>query len=63
MLEYNLFQMALYDLDAFRSHIVEKGLPNNLQLNPDMLAAVKKDDIQLVKLGHTWVKHEFFAIK
>jgi hypothetical protein len=58
-----VFQMALYDLDAFRSHIVEKGLPDNLQLNPDMLAAAKKDDIQLLKLGHTWVKHELFGIK
>lgn len=59
----HVFQMALYDLDAFRSHISENRLSDNLQLNPNTLAAVKKDDIKLLKLGHTWVKQMFLGVK
>lgn len=58
-----VFQMALYDLDAFRAHIFGRGLLDNLQLSPAKLAAAKKNDIELLKLGHNWVKQELFSLK
>jgi Fe-S-cluster containining protein len=59
----HVFQMVLYDLDAFRAHIFGRGLLDNLQLSPAKLAGVKKNDIELLKLGHNWVKQELFGLK
>ena len=50
------FHIALYDLDRFRPHIFEKGLLNDFHLDSDILEAVKKDDVELLKLGHRWIK-------
>ncbi len=56
-----VFQMALYDLDTFRFYLFEKGLPTGLQLDPDTLSIVEKNDVELLKLGHAWVKKNFLA--
>ncbi|UCH19781.1 MAG: YkgJ family cysteine cluster protein [Deltaproteobacteria bacterium] len=52
----HMFQMALYDLDTFRSNILNKGLLDDLHLDAARLAAIKNDDIELLKLGHLWIK-------
>ena len=55
------FYIALYDLDRFRPHIFEKGLLDDFHLDSDILEAVKKDDVELLKIGHRWIKQMLFT--
>jgi hypothetical protein len=52
----HMFQMALYDLDTFRSNALNKGLLDELHIDAGRLEEIKNDDIELLKLGHLWVK-------
>ena len=51
-----MFHLACYDLDTFRSHILDKDLPGNWNPGPKTLDALKHDDVKLLKLGFKWVK-------
>ena len=55
-----LFHMVCYDIDKFRSHIFEKGVLDDQNLDPGILDAVKDDDVELLKLGYKWIKHILF---
>ncbi|MBW2012061.1 MAG: YkgJ family cysteine cluster protein [Deltaproteobacteria bacterium] len=55
------FYMACYDLDTFRSHIFEKGILKDHNLDADTLDSVKKDDEALLKLGLKSIKKVFFG--
>jgi len=57
----HFFHIALYDLDKFRPNIFEKGLLDDLHFDPDTLEAVKNDDVELLKLGHRWIKQILFT--
>lgn len=57
------FYMACYNLDIFRSHIFEKGILDNLNLNSETLNAVKDDDESLLKLGFQWIKQTLFNLR
>lgn len=50
------FHMALYDLDAFRSHIFEHHILDHWDLDEKDLDILKNDDIELLRLGHRWIK-------
>jgi hypothetical protein len=52
----HFFHIALYDLDRFRPHIFEKGLLDDFHIDSDILEAIKNDDVELLKLGHRWIK-------
>ena len=51
-----LFTLALYDLDSFRAHLSENGIPEGL---PDLPAA---SDEELLAFGIQWIKQELFGI-
>ena len=55
-----LFHMVCYDIDKFRSHIFEKGILDDQNLDPGTLDAVKDDDVELLKLGYKGIKHKRF---
>jgi Fe-S-cluster containining protein len=57
----HMFHLALYDIDAFREHVSDKGLPPDLSVAADTLESVRNDDIALLKLAHEWVKHVLFG--
>ena len=57
----HFFHITLYDLDKFRPNIFEKGLLDHLHLDSDTLDAVKNDDVELLKLGHKWIKQILFT--
>jgi len=50
------FHMALYDIDTFRSHIFEQHILDNWNLDEKALDILKNDDVELLKLGHRWIK-------
>lgn len=56
----HFFHIALYDLDNFRHHIFEKGLLDDFHFDSDTMEAVKNDDVELLKLGHRWIKKILF---
>jgi uncharacterized protein len=58
------FHMALYDIDTYRSHIIEKNIFD--QRHPGSPDAVTwdtliNDDVALLKLGHQWIKKILFS--
>ena len=55
-----LFHMACYDIDKFRSHIFEKGILDDQNLDSGTLDAIKDDDVELLKMGFKWIKHKLF---
>jgi Fe-S-cluster containining protein len=56
-----MFHMACYDLDQFRTHIFEKGLLDDLKLPAETLDMIKQDDVALLKLGIEWIKCSIFG--
>ncbi len=57
----DVFYMACYDLDKFRSHIFEKGILENHDLDNEILASLKSDDEALLTFGLEWLKKELFS--
>lgn len=55
------FHMALYDIDTFRSHIFEQNILDNWDLDQKTLDTLKNDDVELLKLGHQWIKKTLFG--
>jgi len=51
-----MYCMALYDLDNFRDQIVNNRHLDNLEINPQKLAAAETDDTALLKVGIEYVK-------
>ena len=57
----HFFHIALYDLDRFRSHILDKGLLDKFHLDTEALEVIKNDDVELLKLGLRWIKQVLFS--
>lgn len=55
-----LFYLACYNLDTFRTQIVEDGLLADFCPDPGMMAAAENDDVALLTLGMEWVKQVLF---
>jgi Fe-S-cluster containining protein len=55
-----LFNMACYDLDRFRSHIFDKGLLDDMNLDSGTLDVIYRDEVALLKLGLRWLKQMLF---
>jgi len=58
-----VFHIALYDMDAFREQILQKGLVDDLNLDPELLDVLTNDDVELLKFGHRYVKTQIFGKK
>ena len=56
----HLFHTALYDLDAFRAQIFQNGLVEDMNLADDDLETLGKNDVELLKFGHRYVKENLF---
>jgi Fe-S-cluster containining protein len=55
------FYTACYDLDRFRSHIFEKGILKDHNLDAARLDLVKQDDTALLRLGLESIKKVLFG--
>ena len=56
------FHMACYDLDKFRSHIFEKGILEDGNLDNGTLESLKSDDEALLRFGLEWMKETLFSV-
>lgn len=59
--ERYMFRVAMYDIDAFRTNAREKGLLDDLDLDPETMEAVEEDDLALLRVAHEWVKTAIFG--
>ena len=57
----HIFNTALYDLDNFRTQIVNTGLLNDFPVRTGMIDAALEDDVVLLELGMKWVQHVLFS--
>ena len=55
------FRTACYDLDKFRTDILEKGIVKDQDLNPGILEVIKNDDEALLQFGFQWIKQCLFG--
>jgi Fe-S-cluster containining protein len=55
-----LFHTALYDLDAFRRQVIEKGLLEPLGIDTTEMETIIKNDARLLEWGHRWVAFALF---
>ena len=54
-----LFRTALYDLDAFRSHLFSNEIETD-DFNEEDINAAKQDDTALLRVAFSWVKQNLF---
>ena len=55
--------MALYNLDKFREFVFKSTFLDRLEVEEDRIAAIKKDDIELLKFAYDWLKFGLFGQK
>ena len=58
----HLFFTALYDLDGFRSRIINNGLLGDFQIDSAAMEKGLEDDVALLELGMKWIEHALFGI-
>ena len=56
-----LFYMACYDLDKFRSFIFESSFLERFDLEPDLLQQLERDDEQLLQFAFRWLRFAVFG--
>ena len=59
----HLFYVALYDLDRFRNQMINNKLLDDIDVDPQKLAAAKIDDTALLEVGMAYVKQNLFNAK
>ncbi len=52
-----MFYMASYDLDNFRRFVLESRFLDIFDVDPETVAAIKDDDVALMKLGFNYLKY------
>jgi uncharacterized protein len=52
-----MFYMASYDLDTFRRFVLESRFLDVFDVPPETIAAIKDDDIALMKFGFQYLKY------
>ena len=57
----DLFRMACYDLDAFRSEIEQHGALEGCDVDAAAADAIHDSDEALLELGHRWIKWKLFG--
>lgn len=56
----HLFNMALYNLDEFKSQIQINGLLDDFDVNAKAMDAALENDVALLNLGMKWIEHVLF---
>jgi Fe-S-cluster containining protein len=56
-----MFHMACYDLDKFRSFVFESSFLQRFDLEPDLLQQLEHDDETLLQFAFRWLRFAMFA--
>lgn len=55
--------MALYNLDRFREFVFKSSFLNRLEVETEIIDAIKTDDYELLKFAYDWIKFGLFGKK
>jgi Fe-S-cluster containining protein len=55
--------MALYNLDKFREFVFKSSFLDRLEVEPERIEKIKKDDVELLRFGYDWLKFGLFGEK
>jgi len=56
-----MFYMACYDLDTFRSFIFESSFRDRFELDPDLENQIARDDEALLRFAFRWLRFAIFG--
>lgn len=56
-----LFHMACYNLDKFRTFIRESTFLKRFEVAPELISKIMEDDEELLRFGFQWLKFALFA--
>lgn len=54
--------MATYNIDAFREFVFNSSFLKRYKLKTDLLKKLRKDDIELLKMGFAWIRFYLWGI-
>ena len=57
----DMFFMTCYDLDKFRRFVFETKFLDIFELEDEFVNKIKRDDVELMKLGFDWLKFSLLA--
>ena len=57
-----MFHTALYNLDHFKTHVLNAAPSKNVIDDAALLAAAESDDLALLKVGMQWVTRHLFGV-
>jgi len=55
-----MFFMVCYNIDAFRDFVFKSTFLERYDIQADTVAAIKEDDVALLKFGFKWLRASFF---
>lgn len=55
--------MALYNIDRFREFVFKSTFLDRLEVEPEILEAIKENDTELLKFAFDWIKFGLFGKK
>ena len=55
--------MAIYNVNLFSDFLFKSSFLKRYKIKYELLKKVKKDDVELMKLGFEWVKYFLWGIK
>lgn len=61
--QMDMLFMATYDLDKFRRFVTGTKFLKMFDLSDERVEAIKKDDVELMKLGYAWIRFAFWKDK
>jgi uncharacterized protein len=61
--QMEMYFMACYDLDRFRSFIFESSFLQKYEVEPALAAQLKSDDVALLKFSYRWLRTCLFSEK
>jgi hypothetical protein len=56
-----MFYMACYDLDTFRSFIFDSSFRDRFELEPDLVQRIADDDLALLEFSFRWLRFAMFG--
>jgi len=59
--QIDMFIMALYDIDRFRSFVFESSFLKRFVVQEDRVNYLKKDDEELLEFGFIWLRYALFG--
>jgi Fe-S-cluster containining protein len=56
-----MFALACYDLDKFREFVFRSTFLEKFEVDSETRERIEEDDVELLKLGHSWLKLALFG--